>query len=345
MKIEEIAKMAQVSKAAVSLALNGKAGVSSETREKILKIVKETGYAHRSLIHTNPAASNQRIIRFIAFTNSGILTNEYEKQTFFSELLHYVEDQCRNSGYSLLFTSVNMENFFQEVEKLEKDQESSGLILLGTNLTQQQIHFIAEQQPNFVVLDTCFENLSIDFVAINNVLGAYQAGEYLLQLGHRNIGYAQSVSRMYNFDMRQKGFTTALQEQEVQIAENHIFNFPPANVSSLEEFKQHITKLKNNLPTAIFCECDYIAISVIKSLTELGIRVPHDISVIGFDNISEARIITPELTTIHVEKDQLASIAVKKLIQLIEDPSVIRTKTFLDTKLVERQSCRAIELQ
>jgi len=99
---------------------------------------------------------------------------------------------------------------------------------------------------------------------------------------------------------------------------------------------------RRDLPTALFCECDYIAISVIKSLHELGIRVPDDVSIIGFDNIQEAMVITPELTTIHVEKERIAEVAVKTLIDIIENDDPISMKTWIDTRLISRNSCRPV---
>ena len=95
------------------------------------------------------------------------------------------------------------------------------------------------------------------------------------------------------------------------------------------------------LPTAIFCECDYIAISAIKTLTELGFRVPEDISIIGFDNISEALIISPELTTIHVDKQKMAQMAVDLLISQLEREDDMKVKMAIDTKFMERLSCSA----
>lgn len=95
------------------------------------------------------------------------------------------------------------------------------------------------------------------------------------------------------------------------------------------------------LPTSLFCECDYIAISAIKSLTELGFRVPEDVSVVGFDNISEAMIVSPELTTIHVEKERMAHLAVDLLMEAIETGTSVTSKIMVDTHFIERMSSRA----
>jgi len=340
MKIDDIAKLANVSKSAVSLALNGKNGVSQKTREKVLRIAQEHGYIPRPIIKADQFVQlNTKLLRFVAVTNAGIVTEQYESLPFFTELIHNLDRQIGTSGYSLMVSSISIENFQDEITRLEQEQKSAGILLLGTNLTPEQINLVASVQPNIVVLDTCFETLDVSFVVMNNVYGAYQAGQYLMELGHQEIGYVGSNTRMYNFDMRRKGFLQALSENGLMIAETNYFSVSPTVISSQDVFKEKIKNRLNQLPSALFCEADYMAISVIKSLTELGVRVPDDVSVIGFDNIFESQVITPELTTIHVKKDRIALLAVEKLIKQIENTDTDRIKLFVDTELIERKSC------
>ena len=342
-KMEDIARLANVSKSAVSLALSGKSGISEETRSKIWQIAKEHGYQPRTTVKPDKKNGLSHTLRFVACTNSGIVLEQFNKQPFFMELIHHIEEQCRMRGYSLFYSSVPTENMEETILTMENENETSGMILLGTNLTAQQVGLIARKQPNLVVLDTCFETLNVNFIVMNNVMGAYQAARHLIELGHRRIGYVQSDSRMYNFDARKKGFLQALEEMQLRVEDAHWFSVPPTIVSSQEEFKLGLQKLDGELPTALFCECDYIAISVIKSCTELGIRIPEDLSVIGFDNIHESTIITPELTTVHVEKAAIAELAVAKLLDVVEHEDKVKLKSFIDTQLVIRQSCKAVE--
>ncbi|OLS39066.1 LacI family DNA-binding transcriptional regulator [Bacillus sp. MRMR6] len=340
MKIDDIAKLANVSKSAVSLALNGKNGVSQKTRDKILKIAEEHGYIPRPIIKAEQYfQTNTKILRFIAVTNAGIVTEQFESLPFFMELIKNIDNQTGSSGYSLMVSPINIESLEEEITRLENEQKSAGILLLGTNLTADQINIIAGIQPNLVVLDTCFETLDANFVVMNNAFGAYQAGQYLMDLGHREIGYVESNIRMYNFNMRKKGFVQALTERNLTIKNNHYFSISPTTISPQEAFTDKIKKSLDNLPTALFCETDYMAISVIKSFTELGIKVPVDISIIGFDNIFESRVITPELTTIHVKKDKIASLAVEKLIRQIETNDEDKIKLLIDTEIIERNSC------
>ncbi len=129
-----------------------------------------------------------------------------------------------------------------------------------------------------------------------------------------------------------------MEENGLRIKPEHTFQMSPTDLSIQNGFTQSILELKDNLPTAIFCECDYMAISVIKALNELDLQVPEDISIIGFDNIMESQIVSPELTTIHVKKDKIASLAVEKLIREIDYQEEDKMKIFIDTELVKRRS-------
>ncbi|MDQ1914859.1 LacI family DNA-binding transcriptional regulator [Paenibacillus sp. GD4] len=338
MKIEDIAKLANVSKSAVSLAINGKPGVSEETRNKILDIVRNQGYVPRST-RTEKISTTGNSIRFVACVHEGIILEHYNQQPFFMELIHYLEEKCRKRGLVLLFNTVPAADLEDKIEELEQEHESGGIILLGTNLSREQVQMIAARHKNLVVLDTCHNTLNAHFIVMNNMMGAYQAAQHLVSLGHKSIGYVQSNVRMHNFNARKEGFINALHEVGLDLAEKDLFTISPTIVSSQPEFTSAIRSRNGDLPSALFCECDYIAISVIKSFMELGIRVPHDISVVGFDNIHEAVVISPELTTIHVEKEAIAETAVSKLLDLMENEgSSITTKIHIDTRLVVRNS-------
>ncbi|WP_020616842.1 substrate-binding domain-containing protein [Paenibacillus daejeonensis] len=338
-KIEDIAKHANVSKSAVSLALNGKPGISPQTRANILRIVKETGYIHRAS-RTGKTGKAGSTLRFVACTHAGIVLEHFNQQPFFMELIHYIEDKCRKRGISLLVHALPADEAERGIAALEQEQASQGIILLGTNLTSAQVEAIARRHRNLIILDTCHDTVSANFVVMNNTQGAHQAAHYLVEQGHQRVGLVQSHVRMHNFDARQQGFHLALAGAGLKIAESDIFAVSPTVVTSQSVLVDTFRGRSHDLPTALFCECDYIAISVIKSLGEIGLRVPHDISVVGFDNIHESVVISPELTTIHVEKEAMAELAVARLMEPPLQLTGITSKTVVDTRLVVRKSVR-----
>jgi len=344
MKMEDIARIAGVSKAAVSLALSGKSGVAPQTRERILEIARANNYEFKP--RKSHSDTTSRSITFLVFANSGIVVDSYYQQPFFRELIHYTEERCRALGYSLMFSTISVGNLDEGIVTLAEGGNSQGVILLGTNLDRMQISDIASKLSlPMVVLDNCYQTLPIHFVEINNMMGAYEAASHLIELGHRNIGYISSHDRIHNFEERRRGFAYAIQEQGVELNQDCIFNVEPTILVAQESLKRKLSDYLNTgkpLPTAFFCECDYIAISTIKTLAEMGLRVPDDVSVIGFDNISESRIVTPELTTVHVEKENMARLAVDGLVQEIETGSTIRNKISVDTQLVVRNSTNRV---
>jgi LacI family transcriptional regulator len=343
MKMEDIARLAQVSKSAVSLALSGKPGIGNETRERILRIAREMGYSVKPRASSATEKSAKSLV-FLVVTNLGFVAEAYYQQPFFRELIHFIEERCRSKGYSLIFSTVNMEFFERDVRAVAEDHRGSGVILLGTNLSRDHIAEIAAQLPQLVVLDTCFDTLPVHFIGINNAMGAYQAGSHLCDIGHRDIGYVASNVRIHNFEERRLGFQTALRERNLEIAPSRTFSVEPTILSSQDSMRRQLEaclRTEGGLPTALFCECDYIAISAMKTLSELGYRVPEDISVIGFDNITESVIVSPELTTIHVEKEKMAQLAVDLLTEPDDRSSGARIKIRVDTRFVERHSTGA----
>lgn len=335
-KIKDIARLANVSTSAVSLALNGKSGISDRKRIEILEIAKKNNYLLPSQNRKQKEPHNNKLYRFVAFKNE-IVTDSYDNQPFFMDLIFQVESFIQNSGSSLLISSLELSNY-KYLAQLESEQTTEGLIVLGTNLERKHLQFLQENFANVTILDMCEETIGLDFVAINNVKGAYDATKYLLDKGHTKIGYAASSSRIYNFLKRNEGVKLALEEKELTIDLEHFFEMPFSQTSINHdlEFKINALKKTKNLPTAIFCECDYIAISVIKTLQKVGLHIPRDISVIGFDDIQEAQVVNPELSTVHVSIRSMAEAVTNSLTTTTGNK--VTKKVFLDTYFVERES-------
>ncbi|MFD2332916.1 LacI family DNA-binding transcriptional regulator [Cohnella sp. GCM10020058] len=350
--MEDIARLAGVSKAAVSLAFSGKPGIGDETRARILSIAGKSGYKPRRSVETQEAAAIAEAapqdapptLLFLVIANAGIVTSHYDRQPFFRELIHFLEQGSRAGGFSLLISAIDMSRFDEDLRTIADVHSDRGVILLGTNLDKATLSRIAERLPKLIVLDTCFETLPIPFVYTNNVLGGYQAGTWLCGAGHRTIGYAASDVRIHNFDARRRGFDDAMREWSLSVPAEHEFSVDPMVPAPQEAFLNRIEKLRSDgkpLPTAIFCESDFIAIGVMKSLAELGIRVPEDVSVVGFDDIAEAVIVSPELTTVRVDKEKMVRSAVRLATSLRDSPSVGGINISVATALIARRSSGA----
>lgn len=342
MKIEDIARLANVSKSAVSLALNDKPGVSEETREMVKRIAEENNYIplRKSKKKKN---MNQKLIRFVACKTDDIVTENYQSLPFFNELLSFIMEEIKKYPYTLSSILVDEDDYIPQLIDIENKQPSDAFILLGTNLSKEQIQDILNIQPYTVVLDTYIKVLDCDFVAINNYYGGYSAAEYLITNNHKNIGYCMGYPRIENFLQREDGFHRGLEEHGLYVNNDFKLAFPAMEINNQSNQFKHLFKL-NNLPSAFFCENDYIAISLIKSLQSLGIQIPQEISVIGFDDINESIVLSPELTTMRVRKDIIAQEALKNIIQKLstEDPNLNKV-TLVNTELIERNSCKTKE--
>lgn len=345
MKIDDIARLAGVSKTAVSLAFNNKPGISQQTKDHILKTASQYGYKPRTVKkRSDTHLKKNHIIRFVACKNTEVITEQYDSQPFFSELLNYLTDIVREKGFTLAISSIDIHQLTNDLSQLETEQESAGILILGTDLTLDKLEEARSVHSNIVVLDTLYEASNMSFVSINNFLGGFQAGEFLYKLGHRDIGFIKSNTRIYNFSRREAGFLHALDKYEMILNDSYVFEVPPMQVLSQESLKKSILNLKS-LPSAFFCENDYMAISTIKTLHELGIKVPEQVSILGFDNIYEANIISPELTTIQVRKEILARLAVEKLVNYLSNNNICATQSLVNTEIIQRNSCIPYELR
>jgi len=343
MNIEEIAKRANVSKAAVSLALNNRPGVGPETRRRIMEIVKESGYKHRSMVDPKPALSGDledKLIRVVGYIKPDTVSHQYQSSSFFTEVLRIIEKNARKLGYATVFSSLDEGTNIEELQRLEESHPSSGIILLGTNLLPEEVVQVVEKYPRCVILDTMFEQLDADFVVMDNYMGGYSAARYLVdELGYRTIAYAEADERIANFRYRKLGFYAACEHFKCTISPNNVFTLASDISESKKKFKA-LMENRKELPSAIFCECDYMAIGVIQALNEAGLRVPDDISVMGFDDVSEASIVSPPLTTIAVPRHKMGELAVQHLIQMknLAEPHYV--KTLINTSIIHRLSCR-----
>lgn len=342
MRLEDIAKLANVSKSAASLALNGKPGISEKTREHILKVAEENNYVPLRKIRKNKTPKIR--VRFVACTNGDVIPEDYYRLPFFNDLLSYLSAEVSAKQHQLVTNSLPKKKLFETLSELEQNDPSDGIILLGTNLTSAHISSIAENFNNLVVLDTQSNDVNCNTITMNNFLGAHDATSHLLKMGHREIGYIKGTPRINNFYDRRRGFKHMLAKWDIGVSDLPVFYLPGMKIEIIEEKVQQFLDFANSV-SAIFCEDDYIAISVIKTLNKHGINVPEDVSVVGFDDISESRVLSPELTTIHVPVIEIAKEAVQLIENGLHSDTQIKKQLLINTRLVSRESVKNLNKQ
>ena len=327
MTIKEISKLAKVSQAAVSLALNNIPGVSEETRNLILRIAEKYGY--------NKKNNNNKRIIFIKYLSSGLAVEK--NGDFITRLIDSLEQTASNLGYNLTIKNILAVNFLQEIKNINFS-DYDGVIFLGTEADEKNIESLIDINIPVVAVDNMFENKYIDSVVMDNWGGIRQGINYLFSMGHKNIGYIDSKIKFSNFEHRLDAYIHEMNKHKLNFKEENVLKVTPNLEGSYMDILNYLKKNKDNLPSAFIAANDTIAIGTVKAFKEVGLQIPKDISIIGFDDIPFCSMLDKPLTTIKVFKEKMGEMAVKLLDERINSMSDEKIKMLSMTKLVERES-------
>lgn len=333
MTIKDLAKLTNTSPATVSLALNGKAGVSGTTRERIIKAAEENGY----ILPKRTAALPSSIIRLVAVSKPNTSGIHNFRTTFFAEIINYIQTRCSELNYSMIYSMVPHSDFLQSILNLETIQPSCGIIVLGTYLENSEVPLLQQLPVPFVLLDRNCTIHNLNSVSINNFSGAYLAVEKLISCGHTRIGYISSSPNVYNLEERRSGFLSALRTHDLSLAPQDIIPTNSYSSDGVQRLKAALSD-RSDIPTAFFCENDYTALSLVSALIQLGYSVPGDVSVIGFDDVPECSLTTPPLSTVHVDRQALATAAVDRLHLLMTSPNITSQSILVNVSIRMRAS-------
>ena len=304
MTVRELAKQIGVSPATISIVLNGKKGVSEDTRKKVLDAVKACQY-------TPPARKPKsgKNVLLVKYYKSGMLVEE--NQGFISMIIDSIEEQLRAEQLGMTMTVVKT----------------------GLKSALDSIPI------PFVVVDNTVPNHYCSSVCMNNAENVYIALQYCKECGHTELGYLGSTTGAENFNERHVAFLRYVKELNFQFNPKNEFRVKPTMLGAHDDFFR-ILDQNPVLPSCFFAENDTIALGAMKALKEKGYKIPNNVSLIGFDDIPYSSISSPTLTTIHVQRKIMGKQSVTQLMQLIEDPRFMPMKTQITGKLVERSSVK-----
>lgn len=333
MNIESIAKKAGVSAATVSLALNNRHGVSKVTRELILGIVREVGYRKRP-----SRAVTRGTVQFLKLVRHGHTLNE-NHNVFISDYIDGITHKAKDVQLRVEFSSAPGSTTINDITCQMDQQDVAGFLVLGTELSADDIHTIASGQRPVVFLDTFHDFLPYDFVDMNNLDSVFLAVSRLVQSGHRSIGMVTSPVNVVNFRIREEGFRKSLAALGHCADEELIFPVDSTYEGAYRDFSSLLASGRR-IPDGLFCCNDIVCLGVARALREAGRRVPRDVSLIGFDNLPASAHNDPPLTTIRVSNEEIGSAAILLLKERIENPEKPSSKVMIAGKLVDRQSVR-----
>lgn len=333
MNLKDLAKIAGVSPATVSLVLNNKKGVGEETRKNVLSILEEYNY-------TLPKKSINvtKNILFLKYIKNGMIVEE--NSGFISTIMDSIENDCRNQGYNL--NIVISKNCLEETLQNIDYNNFQGVILLGTELEPYTYPLLEKIPIPYIVVDNIMPHFNCNCIVINNEELVYHAVEHLASLGHKEIGYFRSNMSIQNFDERAASFLDSCRKLNLSYKQEHEFLLTPTLLGAYHNMK---TLLENGakLPSCIFADNDTIAIGAIKALIEFNYKIPGDVSIIGFDDVHFAAINSPALTTMCVPKKLMGSLALRQLHSTIEDNSYHNIKIRVGGEIVIRDSTKNFE--
>ncbi|PRJ56738.1 MULTISPECIES: substrate-binding domain-containing protein [Haemophilus] len=324
--MKDIARLAQVSTSTVSHVINGSRFVSDEIREKVMRIVAELNYTPSAVARSLKVRETKTIGLLVTATNN----------PFFAEVMAGVEQYCQQHQYNLIIatTGGDAKRLQQNLQTLMHKQVDGLLLMCGDSRFQADIE-LAISLP-LVVMDWWFTELNADKILENSALGGYLATKALIDAGHRKIGIITGNLKKSVAQNRLQGYKNALSEAKIALNPHWI-------VESHFDFEGGVLGIQSLLtqssrPTAVFCCSDTIAVGAYQAIQQQGLRIPQDLSIMGYDDIELARYLSPPLSTICQPKAELGKLAVEALLQRIKNPNENYRTLVLEPTCVLRES-------
>lgn len=313
--IKDIARMCGCGVSTVSRALNNHPDINEETRNKILNVVKETGFV------PNNSARNLKITdsKTIAVLIKGIAN------PFFMKMIKIMEQEIQRQKYSLILQHVEFDQDEVDVAiELEREKKLKGIIFLGGyfNHTKEKLDKI--NVPFVISTVNMTEEYSSNYasVAVDDVKESYKIVDYLCKLGHKKILLISADPNDESIGkLRKEGYMKALSENGIPVNENLIV--PMSNDADSYSMKAGFLTLQEALNrnldfSAVFAISDAVAIGACRALADAGKSIPGDVSVVGFDGIDNAKYYSPRITTIRQPFEDMAKASIKLLFKYIE---------------------------
>ncbi|TGB02425.1 LacI family DNA-binding transcriptional regulator [Halobacillus salinus] len=324
--IKDVAKRAGVAISTASYALNGSTKVSEATIERVLKAAKELNY------QKNGFASDLKRTK----TNTIALILSDMSGPYFSELIKGVQEGASGNQYDLIACS-SLGGERSTATKFLREKRADGAIILANNISTSIIEESARSDMPIVVLDRDVENPFAIHIEVDNKKGAYEVTEYLIQNGHETIGYISGPPESHDNEERFKGFSDALKDNNLPFQSRLKITGDFTREGGYRATKLLIAQQK--LPDALFYANDEMAIGGLQAFDEKGIRVPEDISIVGFDDIQLAEYVSPPLTTVRQPKYEAGALSVHMIFQMLAGEEVDRS-FHLPTEMIVRQSVK-----
>ena len=329
--IKDIAKQLGISHTTVSRALNHSPLVKPETRAHIQSVAKELNYVPNFNAKSLVNQKNYMIGLFFSSISQGT------SSSFLVDTITGMRS-ILDASYSLSVEGID------EIQQLSEInfQRYDGILVMSQSETDQAfIEHLKQQNLPFVVVNRLINDPEIINVVADDAQGVMTGIEYAITLGHQKIGYIGGIESFHSSNERRKALITSLEKHELPIIPDF---FRSGNYSLESGFQQMIQLLKNpELPTLIFCANDDMAIGAMRAIDAAGLKIPSDLSIIGFDDTPITSYLNPPLTTIHKPLKKISRLGTELLLKQIEHKEVAQNLYEIPTTLVVRQSVENLQ--
>jgi LacI family transcriptional regulator len=302
--IAEVAKEAGVSMQTVSRVINKKGEVSAETRQRVLEAIEQLGYRPNSI--ARGLALNKTLTLGLIVPD---ITNP-----FFPEIVKGAEEVALEHGYTIVLGNTN-ENADREMNVLRtfEARRVDGLLLCSSRLSEQQLLPLLVKYNEVVLINRQVTLDNVSMVRVDYVQGTTTAVSHLLAQGRQRLGFLAGPSTSHSHHMRLQAFIRTLQENGQTYDPARVFPCAPNTEGGYQTARQMLPQYPDL--DGLLCYNDLVAIGVLQACTELGIAVPEQLAIIGYDDIQAAHLVTPALTTVSISKSLLGAKATELLLK------------------------------
>jgi DNA-binding LacI/PurR family transcriptional regulator len=321
----DIADQLGVSVMTVSLALRGDAQISEATRAQVLELAEEMGYVY----HPRKSAAAQT-------TQVAFIGRYSAASAFYLAVLHGAERACQEHDLALHY--IQLEEAVQRFVL----QDTADALMMVSSIDAETIERFKRFGLPMVLVDNNLPHLSLDRVLIENLNSLYRTVLKLVEWGHRRILFVCGPDEIPSFRDRARGYRAAMSDLGLEPAEVPC-DYNSTVAGAREQIAQWLDQVGCPACTALVACNDKTAIGAMQALQSTGLRVPEDISVVGFDDIDMACVVRPALTTVHVHRELLGEMGVRMLVERMDHPSRPAMALALETDFVERESTRPLQ--
>lgn len=324
--IQDVARLAGVSVATVSRVLNNSSSVTGKTKETVLEAIKKLDY-QPNLLGRNLRRAETRMVLVLLPNISN---------PFYPGVVKGIEDVAHKNGFNIMLCNTDSDRSREKIcLEMLKNRLSDGVVFMAPELDKTELTDIGRDFP---VVQCCEykEGAVVSHVSIDNTAAAYKAVKHLLGLGHRRIGMISSNNSFLSTIQRESGYRKALEEAGISFDADLVKYGDYSFISGLRAANQLLSS--KDKPTALFAISDIMAIGALRAVKENGLKVPDDIAVIGFDNISFSSMYDPPLTTISQPRYDIGCVAMELLLKQIRGELKNPRDVVLEYELVIRES-------